>query len=264
MAQRISRAKQRIRDEGATFALPPTDERAERLRVVEQVLYLIFNEGYAATSGEALHRADLTDEAIRLTRLLHAGGARRPRGGRPARAHAADRRPAPGPHRSRRRARAAGRAGPHPLARRARRRGRRARHRRPAEGRDRSVPAPGGDRRGARRGGAGRGHRLAADPRPLPPARAGGPEPDGHAQPGRRRSPRWRARRPRSICSPPSRPTRAIAGHHRFHTVRAHLLERLGDTDAADRRRTAPRRRLSTSRPERRHLEARAARLAAD
>ena len=71
MAQRISRAKLRIRDEGVTFALPAPDERAERLRVVEQVLYLIFNEGYAASSGEALSRADLTDEAIRLGRLLH-------------------------------------------------------------------------------------------------------------------------------------------------------------------------------------------------
>ncbi len=71
MAQRISRAKQKIKSTGTAFRLPPDDERAERLRVVLQVLYLIFNEGYTATSGEALHRPDLTAEAIRLTRSLH-------------------------------------------------------------------------------------------------------------------------------------------------------------------------------------------------
>ncbi|MEW9555808.1 RNA polymerase sigma factor [Nonomuraea sp. NPDC050783] len=71
MAQRISRAKQRIKAAGARFAMPPDDERAERLRVVLHVLYLIFNEGYTATSGPELHRAELTGEAIRLARALH-------------------------------------------------------------------------------------------------------------------------------------------------------------------------------------------------
>ena len=71
MAQRISRAKQRIRDAGARFDLPPERDRAERLRVVLQVLYLVFNEGYAATAGPGVTRADLTAEAIRLARLLH-------------------------------------------------------------------------------------------------------------------------------------------------------------------------------------------------
>ncbi len=70
MAQRISRAKQRIKESGASFRLPPPQERAELLRSVRHVLYLLFNEGYAASSGPALHRVDLTDEAIRLTRLL--------------------------------------------------------------------------------------------------------------------------------------------------------------------------------------------------
>jgi len=71
MAQRISRAKQRIRDAGAHFDLPPEHERAERLRVVLHVLYLVFNEGYVASTGPGVYRADLTTEAIRLTRLLH-------------------------------------------------------------------------------------------------------------------------------------------------------------------------------------------------
>ena len=71
MAQRISRAKQSIKAAGATFRLPD-DERAERLRVVLQVLYLVFNEGYTTSAGDDLQRTDLTAEAIRLTRMLHA------------------------------------------------------------------------------------------------------------------------------------------------------------------------------------------------
>jgi RNA polymerase sigma factor (sigma-70 family) len=70
MAQRISRAKQKIKSSQQNFELPPDDQRAERLRVVRQVLYLIFNEGYTTSGGPALHRADLTAEAIRLTRML--------------------------------------------------------------------------------------------------------------------------------------------------------------------------------------------------
>jgi len=72
MAQRISRAKQRIKASGVPFALPGDDERAERLRLVLHVLYLIFNEGYVARSGQALHRRELSGEAIRLTRAVHA------------------------------------------------------------------------------------------------------------------------------------------------------------------------------------------------
>jgi len=70
MAQRISRAKQRIRDSGATFTMPPEPELSERMRVVLEVLYLIFNEGYTASSGPHLARADLTHEAMRLTRAV--------------------------------------------------------------------------------------------------------------------------------------------------------------------------------------------------
>ncbi|PWU55036.1 RNA polymerase subunit sigma-24 [Micromonospora sp. S4605] len=71
MSQRIRRAKQRVEAAGATFAMPSAAERDERLRTVLQVLYLIFNEGYTASSGPDLHRAELTSEAIRLTRILH-------------------------------------------------------------------------------------------------------------------------------------------------------------------------------------------------
>src|SRR4029453_9334446 len=71
-AQPISRAKQRIKASGAGFRLPAEAERGERLAAVLQVLYLIFNEGYTASSGTALHRVELTGEAIRLTRQLHA------------------------------------------------------------------------------------------------------------------------------------------------------------------------------------------------
>ncbi len=68
VGQRISRAKKAIK--GAGFHLPPAEERAARLDAVLHVLYLIFNEGYTATSGAELHRAELTTEAIRLTRQL--------------------------------------------------------------------------------------------------------------------------------------------------------------------------------------------------
>jgi RNA polymerase sigma factor (sigma-70 family) len=70
VGQRISRAKQRIKATGATLRMPPDGELAERLTALLQVLYLIFNEGYTATSGAALHRVELTAEAIRLTRQL--------------------------------------------------------------------------------------------------------------------------------------------------------------------------------------------------
>ncbi|SCG64462.1 RNA polymerase sigma factor [Micromonospora coxensis] len=70
MGQRIRRAKQRVEAAGARFVMPAPAERDERLRTVRHVLYLIFNEGYTASSGAELHRAELTGEAIRLTRQL--------------------------------------------------------------------------------------------------------------------------------------------------------------------------------------------------
>ena len=68
MAQRISRAKQSIKASGVPFQLPTAGERAARLGAVLHVLYLIFNEGYTASSGPELQRTDLSSEAIRLAR----------------------------------------------------------------------------------------------------------------------------------------------------------------------------------------------------
>jgi len=70
MAQRISRAKQSIKASGASFTLPDAAERDRRLAAVLHVLYLVFNEGYTATTGPALTAPHLSDEAIRLTRWL--------------------------------------------------------------------------------------------------------------------------------------------------------------------------------------------------
>lgn len=72
MAVRISRAKQQLRKTGARFEITDPDDRRARLSSVMRVLYLIFNEGYAASAGDRLVRADLTAEAIRLARMLHA------------------------------------------------------------------------------------------------------------------------------------------------------------------------------------------------
>jgi RNA polymerase sigma factor (sigma-70 family) len=71
MAQRISRAKQRIKTSGAPFAMPTAAEWAERLRSVLHVCYLIFTEGYAASTGTRVARGELSAEAIRLTRMVH-------------------------------------------------------------------------------------------------------------------------------------------------------------------------------------------------
>jgi RNA polymerase sigma-70 factor, ECF subfamily len=70
LAQRIVRAKAKIRDEGIPYQIPSPQELPERLGAVLQVIYLVFNEGYSAAAGAELTRAELTGEAIRLGRLL--------------------------------------------------------------------------------------------------------------------------------------------------------------------------------------------------
>jgi RNA polymerase sigma factor (sigma-70 family) len=69
MTRRITRAKQSVKSSGARFSLPP--DHADRLSAVLKVVYLIFTEGYASTTGPQLHRVELTAEAIRLARMLH-------------------------------------------------------------------------------------------------------------------------------------------------------------------------------------------------
>jgi RNA polymerase sigma-70 factor (ECF subfamily) len=70
MAQRLVRAKKKIRDAGIPYRVPPVDVLPERLRGVLGTLYLIFNEGYLASTGDSLIRHDLAEEAIRLGRVL--------------------------------------------------------------------------------------------------------------------------------------------------------------------------------------------------
>jgi len=78
MAQRLVRAKRKIRDAGIPYVVPQTNDIAERLDAVLTVIYLVFNEGYAATRGGPLVRTDLCAEAIRLGRLVRTLMAPRP------------------------------------------------------------------------------------------------------------------------------------------------------------------------------------------
>ena len=231
MGQRISRAKQTIRAAGGRFERPPEHERAGRLQVVLQVLYLIFNEGYTATSGPDLQRPDLTAEAIRLARDVHRMMPVDPEvsgllalmlltdARRPARTRA-DGSLVPLDRQDRGRwnramidegtalitaALARGPAGPYQL--------------------QAAIAAIHDEAR------ARRGHGLGPDPRAVRDARGGRPEPDGDPQPGRRRG---NGARPAagSSCSPRSRRTRGWPATTGSHAVRAHLLERSGDRAA--------------------------------
>ena len=128
MAQRISRAKQTHQGQRRRRSrCRPSTSAPSGCASVLHVLYLIFNEGYTATSGPDLHRSRADARGDPADPRGPAAAAGRRRGGRAARAHAAHRRAPAGAHATRRRAGPARRAGPRPLGRRTDRRGRRAR-----------------------------------------------------------------------------------------------------------------------------------------
>ena len=180
MAQRISRAKQQIRAAGARFAAPDSAELGQRLRAVQQVIYLIFNEGYAASAGETLQRTDLCAEGTRLARLL--------RRLLPGDAETAGLLALMLLTEARRSARVTPDGALVPLAAQDRTRWDSALIREGSaliaqtpghDDRARPLSAPGRDRRRARRGGLRRGHRLGRGPRALRAACPAVPSPDG-------------------------------------------------------------------------------------
>ncbi len=259
MAQRISRAKQRIKASGESFRMPAGDEWAVRLRSVLHVLYLVFNEGYASSVGSALHRVELSGEAIRLARMMQR---MLPDDGEVAGLLALmlltdARRPA--------RADADGEL--IPLAQQDRTLwdqradcGRGCPDRRcGSQGGGRRIPAAGRHRRPSRRRGASRGHRLAADPGPVRVAGAHDPQPDGDAQPGIAAAMVHGPAAGLSLLEPLDGP---LAGHYRLDAVRAHFFEMAGDVEAALTHYRAAASR-TTSIPEQHYLAVQAARLAA-
>ena len=259
MAQRISRAKQQIRAAGARFTPPDAADRDQRIRAVQQVLYLIFNEGYTASAGQQLQRTDLTAEGLRLARML--------RGLLPGDAETAGllalmlltdarraARATPG-----RRSRPAHRAGPAPLGPAADRRRHRPGRADPRhEPGARPVPAAGRDRRRARRGGQRRGHRLDRDPRAVRAACQGLAWTHGHAWAGPSRS-RWCTARKRGSPRPMSSPGRSASTIGTTPSAATCTRWPATVTAAAADYRTAAR--YATNIPERRYLERRLAGL---
>ena len=251
MAQRLVRAKAKIRGAGIPYHVPADEELAERLDAVMAVVYLVFNEGYAASFGARLVRHELCEQAIRLGRLLVELLPAHAETQGPARADAPARRAARGPPRrtsatsccSRIRT---GRAG---TARRSTRARRSSKPRCAPGAAAGPVRAAGGDRGGARTGAQRRRHRLAADRRAVRRARTRAPHAGGRAQPrgrgrdggrarawaraGRRARPARRARR----VSPVVRRTGRAAAPARPLCRRP--PRRTGGAEAGEQRRRA-------------------------
>ncbi len=260
MAQRISRAKQSIKTSRVPFRMPDADERAQPAGLGAARALPDLQRGLHHSSGHALQRTDLSNEAIRLTRAVHA---LLPDDGEVAGLLAlmllTD-------------ARRAARTGPGgeliPLDEQDRTlwdaqaiaEGVALVERGAAPGIGRRISAAGGDRGRARRGGARRGHRLAADPRALQRAEADVRQPDGRAQPRHRHGDGPRSER-RARSADTARSGRAAAPATIGWTPCARTCwRRAGEREAAvSLYRTAAEK--TTSVPERNYLLMRAARL---